>query len=97
MNKMIPIVSATVLGITIMLLPILLVTPAYWDKQLEVTSTESFSTDLNEKVRTAQTAGKSDIGALAFPSSIIHAGLVVILGLIIAFSTSLLYIKKKRF
>lgn len=88
MNKIISIISATILGITIMLLPILVFTPT------QNGPPEASLTYLNERAKAAQTLGKSDIGAVAFPSSFIQAGLVVIIGLIIALSISL-YIKKR--
>ena len=85
---MVSILSATVLGITIMLLPILAFTPTLNG------SSEVFSTDLIERFSNAQTLGKSDVGGVLFPSSVTHVGLVVIIGLIIALSTYF-YTKKR--
>lgn len=84
MDRTVPIVIATIMGITIMLLPILALTPSR-----QFSQAQALSFDLGEKVRAAQTLGKSDTGAVAFPSSLIHAGLVLIIGLIVASSTSL--------
>jgi len=88
LNRMIPIfsaiISAAILGVAMMLLTFLLFTPAY-----QVTRTERFSTDSDEEVKAAQTMGISDVGIVTFPSSLIHAGLVIIFGLLIAFGTSL--------
>lgn len=89
MNKIISIISAAVLGITFMLLPVLLFTPTF-----QYSQPETSLIDLNERITAIQTSGKSDIGAVAFPSSVIHAVIIGILGLVIALSTSL-YIKKK--
>ena len=89
MDRMISIVIATILGIIVMLLPILALTPTR-----QFSQAEALSIDLSEKVRAAQTLGKSDTGAVALPSSLIHAGLVLISGLIVASSTSL-YVRRE--
>ena len=89
MDRTIPIVIATILGIIIMLLPILALTPTH-----QYSQTQALSIHLSEKVRAAQTLGKSDTGAVAFPSSLIHAGLVLITGLFVASSTSL-YVRRE--
>lgn len=102
LNRITSIVSAAALGIVIMLLPILAVTPTtqptFQSDQPQVPSAEEEGVrgliDLSEEVRAAETLGKSDVGAVAFPSSFIYAGLVVVLGLIVAFGTSL-YAKRR--
>jgi len=91
LDRTISIVIATILGIIIMLLPILALTPTH-----QYSQTQALSIDLSEKVRAAQTLGKSEMGAVAFPSSVTHAGFVLILGFITALGTSL-YVKKERF
>jgi len=85
---MVYILSAAVLGVMIMLLPILVFTPTLNG------SSGVFSTDVVDMFSAAQTLGKSDVGGVSFPSSVTHVGLVVIIGLIIALSTYF-YIKKR--
>ena len=65
MNKTISVFAALVLGISIMLLPILVTSPTLNG------SSGLLSTDLVERFSAAQTLGKSDIGSISFPSSIL--------------------------
>jgi len=94
LNKMMSIVSAAILGVTIMVLPILVVAPTYQYHEAETMSSEKLSESLNEEVKAAKAVGESDVGALVFPSSLIYAGFVMILGLVAAFGIS--YYAKKR-
>lgn len=92
MKRLISVVLAVVLGITVMVLPILLVTPSYQYGEA-ATSTEKLSVEPKEETRAAQAVGGSNVVATVFPT-FTQAGLVVIAGLIIAFGISL-YVKKK--
>lgn len=95
MKKIISIVSAAMLGVIVMIIPILVVTPIYQHQEAELAASEErFQTELDEEVKAAQALGKADVGAAAYPSSLIQAGILVILGLIVAFGTSL-FIKKR--
>jgi hypothetical protein len=88
LNKAISVFLAVILGISIMLLPILVSFPTLNG------SSGLLSTDLVERFSAAQTLGKSDTGNISFPSSITHAGFIVVVGLIIALSTYF-YVKKR--
>jgi hypothetical protein len=55
---------------------------------------EVFSMDLTGRLYEAQTLGKSDVGAIPFPSSMIHVGSLTLIGVLIALGTYL-YMKKK--
>ena len=88
MNKTVSILLATILGITIMLLPILAFTPTLNG------SSEVYSADLIERFSDAQILGKSDVGSVSFPLSVTHVGLISIIGLAIALSTYF-YMKKR--
>lgn len=92
MNRVIFVVLAGILGITMMVLPILLLTPTY--QYGEAPSTEKLSVESKEETGAPQATGEPDVMATLFPSSLTQAGLVVILGLIIAFGASL-YVRKK--
>ena len=81
MNMMAYILLSTVLGITIMLLPLLVFTPPLNGPS------GVFSTDAIERFSAAQTLGKEDVGSVPFSSSVTHVGLIVIISLIIALST----------
>lgn len=70
-----------------MLLPILVFTPA------QNGASEVFSMDLIERFNAVQTLGKSDVGSVSFPSSVIYIGSLVLISLIIALSTYM-YAKK---
>jgi len=94
LNKTVSMISATILGVTIMLLPVLLVRPSFQYDQPQPASSESLSNDLTEEVKGAQVEGKSDVGAVAFPSSLIHAALVTLLGFVAALGISS-YAKRK--
>jgi len=92
MKKIVSIISATILGMALMFLSILVFTPTiHWRDQPEVSSMDS-----NEMFKGPQTTGKSDLGA-AFPSSLLHAGLVAMLSFLIALSTCLIIRKKQLF
>jgi hypothetical protein len=66
-----------------MLLPIMILTPEQTDQP------EVFSMDLTGRLNEAQTLGKSDVGIIPFPSSIIHVGSLTLIGVLIAFCTYL--------
>lgn len=72
-----------------MLLAFLLVAPTD-----QVIPTGEVSPNFRDEVQAAQALGRSDVGAVAFPSSLIYAGLIVVLSLIVAFSASL-WIKRR--
>jgi ABC-type spermidine/putrescine transport system permease subunit I len=86
---MISVISATMLGVMIMLLPILVLTPTY-----QYSTPEAILAKSNERFGDAQTLDEPDLGTVVFHSSVIQAGLVVFIGLITALGTSL-YIKRR--
>jgi len=94
LNKILSIISAAILGITIMLLPILIVAPTYQYNQPRAASSEKLSDGSNEEVKSAQAVGESEVEAMAFPTSLVHAGVIAIAGLIVALAISF-YSKKK--
>lgn len=88
MKKIVTLFSAVILGMIIMLLPIMVVTPDQTDQP------EVFPMDLTGRLNAVQTLGKSDVGAIPFPSSVIHVGSLTLISVIIAFGTYL-YVKKR--
>jgi hypothetical protein len=57
---------------------------------------EVFSMDLTGRLAASQTLGKSDVGSIPFPTSILHAGSLTLFGLIIACGIYW-YMKRKTF
>lgn len=88
MKKIVLFTSAVILGLVIMFLPIMILTPEQTDQS------ESFSMDLTGRLNASQTLGKSDVGSIPFPTSVIHVGSLTLFGLIIAYGI-FLYMKKK--
>ena len=84
LDKIIAVISAVILGAVIMFLPILLFGPVYQYGQADTKS----ATDMNQEFGTAQTLGRTDVGAVGFPSSLVYAGIVVAVGFVVALSMS---------
>jgi hypothetical protein len=88
LKKLLSFTSAVILGLVIMLLPIMILTPESTDQP------EVFSMDLTGRLSTAQTLGESDVGAVPFPSSMIYVGALTLVGVLIA-SATYVYVKKR--
>lgn len=90
------------MGVTTIFIPILVL--PYWytsaftsierDANAPSSLTEEFINRIEKGLEAAQNLGGSDIGSASFPESLLHAGLILAVGITAALA-SLIYFKRK--